>query len=603
MFALSSPFGCFHQKETDFVCLSSLNCISPRILNHSVNLQQPRSHRTCFCPSRQKGRSHLPKPCLALVYLTLLLHFFSSPSSFLFLVEARTKLFPILLHHLVRVLFLHFSFFLLLLFFLLFFHLPSFFFSWIRHLSSLWHLPWKVLVSFPWLFPSKVLGSLLWLFLFSFSSLRRTLSSHFHSQVSQESILFHRTSTLGIGWIKVFFVHFLRLKFWLLHLRHASPEHEEDQAPYCSLECLHGTRLALVTPTADWFCLALVHFHCSFFLLLFLASTPEMPFLHVICSQGDKMLPCLLHEAIACLRCIATSSFFSCLQSLKFSFDFRICHSVLIDFVRQQTKALLFPIDVLLIFRIFSWAAVLSFCRFLVLCWMLCISCDLLCTLWRSGMRSCLLCSTSCNYCLSWTSFRYPFLTRSLSRARAARTTPAQEKDSRRDRDSSCVNKHREFEWKWLEPKWLRGASKSCVTKVLSPPFAFECRQARIVTTARSDLSTQRGWAGMLRAPAQHKKLSFSQCSMYVCPFWSAAVHNLKGTTCTRRTLRSTWRRRGLRFVRHRPPPPSHTTNAEQKGKGTQAHKNAIVAASHDADHCQRKSHQMYHRMYNGPLS
>ena len=35
------------------------------------------------------------------------------------------------------------------------------------------------------------------------------------------------------------FAHFLRLNFQLLRLRHAHPEHEEDQAPYYSLECLH----------------------------------------------------------------------------------------------------------------------------------------------------------------------------------------------------------------------------------------------------------------------------------------------------------------------------------------------------------------------------
>ena len=47
----------------------------------------------------------------------------------------------------------------------------------------------------PWLFSSKVRRSLPWLFLFSFSLLRTTLSSHLHSQVLRECILFHRKST------------------------------------------------------------------------------------------------------------------------------------------------------------------------------------------------------------------------------------------------------------------------------------------------------------------------------------------------------------------------------------------------------------------------
>ena len=146
------------------------------------------------CPSRKRRKSHLPlrpRPCLALEYLTLLPHFFSSSNSFLFTVKTLTKRFLILLHHLVRVLFSHFVFPLFSLLFLATF-LPSSFPEFCsfhfyglfpeRFLGALPGCFLMVLGSFPELFvsgaprsppcrfSSKVLGSVPWLFLSSFGS-------------------------------------------------------------------------------------------------------------------------------------------------------------------------------------------------------------------------------------------------------------------------------------------------------------------------------------------------------------------------------------------------------------------------------------------------
>ena len=52
----------------------------------------------------------------------------------------------------------------------------------------------------------------------------------------------------------------LSLAVFLFHQEHSV--HEEDQAPNHSLVQLDSPHLARVTPTADWLCLALDHFHC-----------------------------------------------------------------------------------------------------------------------------------------------------------------------------------------------------------------------------------------------------------------------------------------------------------------------------------------------------
>ena len=120
-------------------------------------------------------------------------------------------------------------------------------------------------------------------------------------------------------------------------------------------ECLHYTHVALVAPTADWYnlALALLYSPSPFFFSWHLhlrgpsSSEPLAQNLDLIRFGGENLLPNRLQPTINCLRRVAASSFFSCLQSLKFCFHFRFYPSVLIDLVRQQTKALLFLIDFL----------------------------------------------------------------------------------------------------------------------------------------------------------------------------------------------------------------------------------------------------------------
>ena len=114
--------------------------------------------------------------------------------------------------------------------------------------------------------------------------------------------------------------------------------------------------LAWVTPTADWLCLALVHFHCLFILLLFLAFARKRwksrnfrrKFYKEPClirSHRKNLLHHRLQTALNRLRCSATSSFFTSLQSLKLCLHLRICHPVFVDYVRQQSEALFLPLN------------------------------------------------------------------------------------------------------------------------------------------------------------------------------------------------------------------------------------------------------------------
>ena len=61
---------------------------------------------------------------------------------------------------------------------------------------------------------------------------------------------------------------------------------------------------------------------------------------------------------------------------------------------------ILFPDLLLELPHLHFCCEILSFCKFLLLSWMLCIFCDLFCAL-CSSMRSCLLFSTSCSRCCS----------------------------------------------------------------------------------------------------------------------------------------------------------------------------------------------------------
>ena len=203
-------------------------------------------------------------------------------------------------------------------------------------------------------------------------------------------------------WMDLSCLVFLRFR---LHQVHSV--HKEGQAPNCSLVQLDWPRLAWVTPTADWLCLALVHLHYSFVLLLFLASAlVVLPFLFGAFVQRSQfhLLPRRLIAAtrppsshhLFAMHCYPLLSSPACSPWSSASIS-----ASAIMFFFSTLSSLFFPINLFFDFPHFSSCRQAFFLHIFLLSWMLCIFRDLFCTLWRSGMSSFLLFSNSCSWCCS----------------------------------------------------------------------------------------------------------------------------------------------------------------------------------------------------------